>query len=173
MAKKQFALHTSPHEAEIGDVTLQLLPEVMGDEFLDNRQPVRAGAEATRWTPLDARQRMQSIVHWMLKIVAPLGGRCQASSPQPGCGVPHLGQGAGVARPGDREQATGDIDGDDSWRGRQVMVGSASGVGSIAVILGAQAGLRVLIHGSGVTGRRSWAGSMAGPGAAVVLREAG
>ncbi|MGW6391229.1 hypothetical protein ACWFR1_12170 [Streptomyces sp. NPDC055103] len=33
--KKQFALNTSPHEAEIGDVTLEFLPEVMGDEFLD------------------------------------------------------------------------------------------------------------------------------------------
>ncbi|MBT2453246.1 hypothetical protein J7E98_00200 [Streptomyces sp. ISL-86] len=36
MAKKQFALNTTPHEAEIGEVTLQFKPEVMGDEFLDN-----------------------------------------------------------------------------------------------------------------------------------------
>lgn len=36
MAKKQFTLNTSPHEAEIGDVTLRFVPEVMGDEFLDH-----------------------------------------------------------------------------------------------------------------------------------------
>ncbi|MFD6936260.1 hypothetical protein ACFWAP_08925 [Streptomyces goshikiensis] len=35
MAKKKFSLNTQPHEAEIGDVTLQFQPEVMGDEFLD------------------------------------------------------------------------------------------------------------------------------------------
>ncbi|MFE4796240.1 hypothetical protein ACFRFL_14255 [Streptomyces sp. NPDC056708] len=35
MAKKQFALNQNPHEAEIGDSTLEFLPEVMGDEFLD------------------------------------------------------------------------------------------------------------------------------------------
>ncbi|WP_434593244.1 hypothetical protein [Streptomyces sp. A5-4] len=36
VAKKQFALNTTPHEAEIGDVVLQFQPEVMGDQFLDN-----------------------------------------------------------------------------------------------------------------------------------------
>lgn len=35
MATKKFALNTQPHEAEIGDVLLSFLPEVMGDEFLD------------------------------------------------------------------------------------------------------------------------------------------
>lgn len=36
MAKKQFTLNTSPHEAEIGDVTLLFQPEVLGTVFLDN-----------------------------------------------------------------------------------------------------------------------------------------
>lgn len=39
--KKQFALNTSPHEAEIGDVTLRFKPEVLGDEFLESYQPLQ------------------------------------------------------------------------------------------------------------------------------------
>ncbi|MCX4550614.1 MULTISPECIES: hypothetical protein [unclassified Streptomyces] len=35
MAKKQFALNTQPHEAEIGDAVYLFEPEVLGDEFLD------------------------------------------------------------------------------------------------------------------------------------------
>lgn len=35
MAKKQFSLNSEPHEAEVGDVTLRFVPEIMGDEYLD------------------------------------------------------------------------------------------------------------------------------------------
>ncbi|GAA2948122.1 hypothetical protein ACFPN0_15320 [Kitasatospora cinereorecta] len=39
--KKTFQLHTEPHVAEIGDVELLFVPEVMGDEFLDNYERLR------------------------------------------------------------------------------------------------------------------------------------
>ncbi|MFD8820872.1 hypothetical protein ACFV1C_00635 [Streptomyces sp. NPDC059605] len=35
MARKSFTLNTEPHVAELGDVELHFVPEVMGDEFLD------------------------------------------------------------------------------------------------------------------------------------------
>ncbi|MGW1352841.1 hypothetical protein ACWCQE_26765 [Streptomyces sp. NPDC002409] len=35
MARKSFAFNTEPHVAELGDVELHFVPEVMGDEFLD------------------------------------------------------------------------------------------------------------------------------------------
>lgn len=35
MARKQFSLNTQPHVAELGDVELLFIPEVLGDEFLD------------------------------------------------------------------------------------------------------------------------------------------
>ncbi|MEU6928941.1 hypothetical protein AB0A05_07230 [Streptomyces sp. NPDC046374] len=41
MAKKQFTLNTTPHEAEIGDVTLLFQPEVLGDEFLDRYEQLQ------------------------------------------------------------------------------------------------------------------------------------
>ncbi|WP_369387929.1 hypothetical protein AB5J72_10195 [Streptomyces sp. CG1] len=35
MTRRQSTLNTEPHVAELGDVELKFVPEVMGDEFLD------------------------------------------------------------------------------------------------------------------------------------------
>jgi hypothetical protein len=50
VAKKQFALNTSPHEAEIGDATFLFEPEVLGDEFLDRYERLQ---EANRRLDID------------------------------------------------------------------------------------------------------------------------
>ncbi|MFF4755551.1 hypothetical protein ACWD5R_32010 [Streptomyces sp. NPDC002514] len=50
MAKKQFSLNTTPHEAEIGDTTFLFEPEVLGDEFLDRYERLQ---EANRRLNID------------------------------------------------------------------------------------------------------------------------
>lgn len=50
MAKRQFTLNTTPHEAEIGDVTLLFQPEVLGDEFLERYERLQ---EANRRLNID------------------------------------------------------------------------------------------------------------------------
>lgn len=56
---------------------------------------LRTRVEPTGCSPLDVVHR-----HRMQNIAVPLGGRYPASSPQPRGGVPHPGQGAGVAARG-------------------------------------------------------------------------
>jgi len=42
VATRKFALNTTPHVAEIGDTKLLFQPEVMGDDFLDAYEKLRA-----------------------------------------------------------------------------------------------------------------------------------
>jgi len=44
--KKNFALNTEPHVAQVGDVELQFQPEVMGDDFMDAYGELRDAQQA-------------------------------------------------------------------------------------------------------------------------------
>ncbi|MEU7093034.1 hypothetical protein [Kitasatospora aureofaciens] len=50
--RRSFTINTEPHVAEIGDVELSFLPEVMGDEFLDHYEQLR-DAQATLGVDVD------------------------------------------------------------------------------------------------------------------------
>lgn len=46
MATRQFSIRTEPHTAQIGEVELKFVPEMMGSAFLDGYEKLR---DAENW----------------------------------------------------------------------------------------------------------------------------
>ncbi|MEU1815132.1 hypothetical protein ABZ543_08035 [Streptomyces roseifaciens] len=81
--KKTFTLNTVPHVAEIGDVELEFMPEVYGDQFLEHYEALRA-AQSSLGVDVDAlsnveparlRQAVVALRVFLAKLMLPASAK--------------------------------------------------------------------------------------------------